>query len=68
MSKLVISALTCDRCGDESPHVPGKKINLRAARLHAKGEGWRIGKVKDYCKTCAEMIDKAVENAKSGNI
>lgn len=69
MSMIKSVNMRCDKCG--KLRTVGEITISEGARDHrarAKHDGWKLGKQKDFCKSCAEQIKEAVKQAASGNL
>lgn len=65
MSMSTLIVLNCDKCQEVSYRgLTGTKA--REIRAAAKKDGWKLGKQKDFCPSCAKEIAEAVKNAALG--
>lgn len=67
MSIAKTVTLLCDKCGKAKfAGVVGEGV--RAIRAMAKHDGWKLGRQKDFCPSCAAEIAEAIKAAQAGNL
>ncbi len=65
MSTVRYVSVACDKCPQQTAYAVA---SARAIRAKAKENGWKLGKSKDFCPSCAAEIAEAVKAAQAGNL